>query len=199
MSRVGRRIRVIALAILLGGTLFGLAPRPAKASVDIAASITDLSRAASVIAVVVPVERRSEWRSKRIVTLTRVRVSRVLEGSAGGSELVIRTLGGKVGGIAQRVEGEPDLEPGKATLVFLSRMPDGMATVAARSQGQFELVADSSGKLTVHRSRSLPRLVHRPTREFPDAALSAVIVLHRASLDAAEVAIKGAWRQAHGH
>jgi hypothetical protein len=111
---------------------------------------------------------------------------------------LVRTLGGRVGGIAQRVEGEPELEPGKASLVFLSRMPDGAVTVASRSQGQFDLVADPSGKLTVRRSRSLPKLVHRPTREFPDPALSAVIVLHRASLDSAEVAIKGAWKQAHG-
>src|SRR6185503_4879482 len=110
--------------------------------------------------------------------------------NAGASELLIRTLGGSVDGIAQRVEGEPELVLGKASLVFLRRMPDGAVTVAARSQGQFELVADSEGKLTVYRSRSLGKLVHRATREFPDPALSAVIVLSRASFDTAEAAIE---------
>lgn len=82
-----------------------------------------VSRAA-VIAVAQAESSESRWENGRIVTYTTVVVRQPVRGAADGTRLAIGTLGGEVGGIGQRVFGEPRLRVGERYLVFLER-PDG--------------------------------------------------------------------------
>ncbi len=135
------------------GALHG--PREANASVSIALSLEELTRASSVIAKVTPLERTSTWENGRIVTSTRLRVEEVYAGTApgGARELRVRTLGGRVGDIGQLVEGEVVFAPNEPSIVFLTPL-EGLSAepkfvVAGRAQGHFHVQRDVHGREVV--------------------------------------------------
>jgi len=121
-----------------------LGARPALASTFIELTVGELSARATSVVAGTPLERRAVWesaggaRSQRIVTYTRVRVDRVVDGQA-GAEVWVRTLGGQVDGIGQRVDGEAVLPIGQPALLFLAARADGTHGVVGMAQGRYPL------------------------------------------------------------
>jgi hypothetical protein len=74
-----------------------------------------------------------------------VRVDESIAGSATDSEILVRTLGGKVGKIGQVVHGEALLRIGESAVLFVGDAPDGTPSIAGMSQGHYPLRPDSSG------------------------------------------------------
>ena len=186
---------VLAFALLINAAL-ALTSRPARASLDVTVSLADLARWSSAVAVVTTLDGQSEWEGGRIVTLSRVRIDAVVAGGASSSELLVRTLGGTIGDVAQRVDGEPKLVPGRRCLLFLQRFEDGVFGVSARAQGQFEVRRDESGRAFLAESAGLGTLVDRPAASR-EHVLGAVAELRGVLLDAAMIPIAEAWGRTH--
>jgi hypothetical protein len=181
---------------LLADVACALMPRSAEASLDVSVSLANLVRGSTAIAVVTPLEQRSEWEGSRIVTLSRVRIETLIAGSASSSEPVVRTLGGSVGDLAQWVEGEPTIVPGEPCLLFLQPSSSGTFRVSARAQGQFGVRRDESGRPFLTGSAGLGTLLEDPTanqRLVP----SAVSELRGIFLEAAFAPLQRAWERTH--
>src|SRR5690606_13537166 len=89
------------------------------------------------------VESYSQWETvgqrRRIVTFTRVLVA---EGVLGNPELevLVQTLGGRVGKIGQIVHGEAVLKLRERSLLFLQDSSEGITRVTAMAQGHYRLL-----------------------------------------------------------
>lgn len=131
---------VALLGCLAGAASASLSPKPALAAVSIEHTLAELVDAAPWVAVVRIGEQESRWEvvggTKRIVTYTAVTVDERVVG-APPSTLRVRTLGGVVGKIGQRVGGQPIFTPGRRALVFLGRNADGVPIVIGAAQGHF--------------------------------------------------------------
>jgi hypothetical protein len=131
-----------------------LTPRGAQAATSVELSMSDLVGGASVVVAGTPLESRSLWEGdasthgRRIVTYTRVRVDRLLDGPP-QAEMWIRTLGGEVGEIGQQVAGEAVLRVSEPTLLFLRARTDGTHVVVGMGQGQYPLERPESGMARV--------------------------------------------------
>lgn len=85
-------------------------------------SLEELAQRAELVVLATPGERGSFWVGGRIYTRTRVAVEEVWVGEAeAGRGVSVLTLGGVVGTIGQRVDGEARLPPGKRSVLFLVR------------------------------------------------------------------------------
>ncbi len=108
--------------------------------------MSDLVADATLVAAGTPLESRSLWEGdatthgRRIVTYTRVRIDRMLDGPP-QAEIWVRTLGGEVDDIGQQVAGEAVLRGSQPTLLFLRVRADGTHVVVGMSQGQYLLDA----------------------------------------------------------
>jgi hypothetical protein len=131
--------------------------RRAEATVVRAVSVEELVRRSHSVLVATPLERVAEWASiggtRRIVTLTRVRVEEAVAGVNEDSELIVRTLGGRIGDIGQLVDGEAELRVGERSLLFSHRFDAGLFGVTAMAQGHYPF--DEKGGAE-------PRLRHSP-------------------------------------
>lgn len=165
-----------------------------SASTSIALTLDDLTRDAEVVARVTALDRSSAWSDGRIVTSTRVHVDSVLGGTTANDVVTVRSLGGIVDGIGQRVEGEPDLAPGTSAFVFLKRSGDAMRVVG-RAQGRW-LVARESGHEVV-RVRDTGNLVARRARGPVAPRGKLATELDGATTQAASLEIASAWRSTH--
>jgi len=132
-----------------------------QASVSVALSVDDVAKTSTIVARVTPRAQTSAWENGRIVTTTRVAVERVLGGSNVPTEIDVRTLGGTVGDVGQRVEGEAHFKQGTPSIVFLTPRPsDGALFVNGRAQGQ--LVVQRMKDRDVVRVANTGELVVRP-------------------------------------
>ncbi len=102
---------------------------------------------------------------RRIVTDTRIGVRDALFG-APGAELTVRTLGGRVDGVGELVSGQPELELGRAAVLFLLEGPDSLHHVVGMAQGHFPLQTDEHGRERLRPSPRLPRIA-----DFADSAV----------------------------
>lgn len=150
---------------LCGATAAGLVleTRPALASVARAVSLRDLvlgSRRA-LVGTALASESRYErvGGRRRIVTYTRVRVDEHLGGPDDATELMLRTLGGKVGDVGQIVHGEAMLLLNEPALLFLGESSDGTLVVTAMAQGHYPIRKDRAGELRVLPSPRLGELL----------------------------------------
>jgi hypothetical protein len=104
---------------------------------------------ANVVAVGTPVETRSMWEyaegRNRIVTYHRFQVERVAAGKLDGTEVWVRSLGGRVGDIGQVVEGEAVLPQGKKLMLFLTNRGDGSMGVVGMEQGVWVVIRGTDG------------------------------------------------------
>jgi len=146
---------LVGCVLLLGFDLAApsLDGRAARASTSVELSLADLLRLSTLVTVGTTAEQTSVWedadgnRSRRIVTYTRVRLERVLDGRPpAGSDVWVRTLGGQVGDIGQHVDGEAVLVPLQKSLVFLRARADGTHAVAGMAQGHFPLKVLRAGE-----------------------------------------------------
>src|SRR3954463_1814298 len=108
-----RSLRPALLAVLVIGApalsvaLTASSERPASASAVIALTLDDLVDKSDVVVLVTPKSKTARWEAGRIVTYTTVVVdTSVAGGPATGDSLVVRTMGGVVGDIGQKVFGE---------------------------------------------------------------------------------------------
>jgi hypothetical protein len=169
-----------------------------RASVSIAVSWEDLLQTSTVAAVMTPVDARSAWENGRIYTYSHVRVAREITGALpSGSDAWVRTMGGIVGDMGQRVEGEPQLVVGQPSLLFLQPGPNGFFHVTARAQGQFPVVAASAQRPAyIVRSTSVGALVPRQSSTAAPTLLAAE-ALHGRTVDDAALEIVSAWGRTH--
>jgi hypothetical protein len=147
-----------ALSVLATAALALFFCRSAEGGVARAVELGELVRASERVVVVTPVESTARWetvgRQRRIVTYTRLRVDQRVSGAA-GSEVWVRTLGGRVGKVGQIVHGEARLYAGEAQLVFLEPHAPGIHRIVAMAQGHYPLRAADDGKLRVVPSSEL--------------------------------------------
>jgi hypothetical protein len=197
-ARRGKTLaRVAGFTSMLAVTLGALG---SHASVAIAIAFDELVGRAELAAIVTPSQRRSIWENGRIVTYTEVHVDRLVAGS-GVERAWVRTLGGEVGRIGQRVDGEAVLPLDEPALVFLERAKvEGCADafeVSARAQGAFALAARPGEP-----ARLIPRAeagaLAAPAKSRA-VLRAAARVLHGRTLEEAERAIIAAWPALHAN
>lgn len=104
-------------------SLVCLVPTSAAASLSLALSLEELTRSADLIVLVRAGEGQASRDARgRIVTDVPVEVLDVVSGDATvGARLTLRRLGGAIGDLGMRVEGEPNFEAGARYLVFARR------------------------------------------------------------------------------
>ena len=135
-----------------------LLPTAATASVSRALSIRELLGASRAVVHGEPVEAFSQWETigdrRRIVTFTRVLVNEGVVGEP-ESEILVRTLGGRVGKIGQVVHGEAALRLNEPSVLFLQDSSEGITRVTGMAQGHYRMLSDDQGAI---RLRTSPRL-----------------------------------------
>jgi hypothetical protein len=153
---LARALRTFALFLAFAAAL-ALAP-PAEAMLAVEATVQQLVAESDLAVDATPEESYSTWEDipkvgRRIVTYTRMKVSDAAFGDV-PSDVWVRTLGGHVGDVGQRVEGEAEFAAGSRAVVFLRRVPDGRFRVTQMSQGHFRV--DGAGAIA--RLRATVRL-----------------------------------------
>ena len=177
----------------------------AGASVSIQVTWDGLLRESTAAAIVTPTESQSVWENGRIYTYTHVHVDRAIAGDlATGADAWVRTMGGVVGKIGQRVEGEAVLAPGYASLLFMhtgGNAPAGIYQVTARGQGQFPVVPAADPAAPPHLVKSNAAgalLAPNPVGPVPVPVLAAEVV-HGRLVDDVATDVVAAWGRAHAH
>jgi len=111
---------------------------PASASVTIALDLRQLVRRSHVIFLGTVVRQDTHWDDRRrIVTDVTFSIEDAVKGSSRrGEEIVVRRLGGAIGDLGMRIEGEPSWNDGERSVVFAYR-PTGrpMLRPVGMSQG----------------------------------------------------------------
>jgi hypothetical protein len=137
--------------------------RAAQASLVRGLTLPELVKASTHVVVGTPLEAHSEWADvggRKIVTDTRIRVEDTLALAAPGeSELVVRVLGGIVGKLGERVDGQPALELGQPCTLFLTPVSPLLAWVTGAAQGHYPLLADAQKIMRLRASPHLPTLL----------------------------------------
>lgn len=192
-----RRQSVACFLVTLAAALqapFGPAPfspAPAHALTAVEISFEQLVLGANLVVVGTARESHAVWedtegpRARRIVTYTRFDVERVVDGTASTEPVWVRTLGGTVGDIGQRVEGEIAFSFETSSLLFLRRRVDATHSVVGMSQGHFPVEASATSTPGARRLLSSPHidgLVARIGHTTGDPSAARVALLGR-SLD----------------
>jgi len=182
MGQVSRRGLLVGVAAGAVASTWG-----ASAAATIVRSLTlaSLVQRSRRIVIVTALGSESHYedlgRRRRIVTDTRVRVEeRVTKGEGMDRELLVRTLGGAVGTLGERVHGQAQLLIGEPCVAFLLQGPDGLHYVNGMAQGHYPLHGSAVQKLAA--SPDLP--------EIMDFQSSAVKALAGTELSAASARIR---------
>lgn len=151
------------LRVAAAGALGVLGSRPAGASVSRALRLEELTQRSRHILLSEPLDAYSQWERiggrKHIVTYTRVRTHEVLAGAdPSDSEVLVRTLGGRVGELGELVHGEALLQLGERSVLFVMPSQSALA-VTAMAQGHYPLLKDARGAERLLRSREARELV----------------------------------------
>jgi len=130
--------------------------RPAWASVALAVGVEELVARSRHVLLAEPLDFESRWERvgarKHIVTYTRVRALDALAGETPSSdELLLRTLGGQVGDLAELVPGEAVLRLGERSVLFTAPVGPALA-LTAMAQGHYPLARDKVGAERLRRS-----------------------------------------------
>lgn len=150
------------VGVAVVGVIAALAS-PARATISQALSLGELVDQADHVVLATCVDARaSRDGRRRIVTDFTLQVEESMKGGAqAGASLTMRRLGGAIGDIGMRIEGEPHLEVGRRYLVFLRTMSDGRTLrPVGMSQGVMP-VEDDGGDLTVQPGGGGMALVQR--------------------------------------
>lgn len=144
-----------------------------------------------------PLDHHAEWTevsgARRIVTVTRVGLHDVWFDDEklplGGQEVLVRTLGGRVGDLRQKAFGEAVLTKGEAAVLFLGGQSakDGARPVIGMAQGHYPLV-ETGGATFLRPSPHVPKLV----RLDATGGASAVETLRGVTLERARTLVLGA-------
>ncbi len=146
------------------GALGAIISRPALASLARAVPVDELVGRSQHVMVGEPLDAWSVWerigQRKHIVTYTRVRALELLAGAdPKEDELLVRTLGGRVGELGELVHGEAKLTLGARGVLFV--MPArGVLGVTAMAQGHYPLLRDVAGAERLRRSPEAAELLN---------------------------------------
>jgi hypothetical protein len=170
MVQVSRRGLLVGLA---SGTVASAFSGTAAATIVRALSLASLVQGSRRILVVTALDAESHFedlgRRRRIVTDTRVRMDEGLaKGQGADSELLVRTLGGVVGTLGERVHGQAQLIVGEPCVAFLLQAPDGLHYVNGMAQGHYPL--RGAGLRQLAQSPDLPQIL-----EFESSAVKALV------------------------
>ncbi len=149
------------------------ATAPAAAAVMRSLSLPALVQGSRRIVIVSALASESHYeelgRKRRIVTDTRVRIEDVIaKGDGMQSEVIVRTLGGKIGRLGERVDGQAQLVLRQACVAFLLEAPDGVHYVNGMAQGHYPLKGADVRRLM--KSPDLPAIV-----DFEASAVKALV------------------------
>ena len=163
-------------------------------------TLSDLRKRSQKVVLGHPVLAEAEWatvgQSRRIVTKTRfLQKSDWLRASSPDEkiedEIIVMTLGGRVGDIGQKVPGEARLLLRQEILLFLGEGQDGHERVIGMSQGAFPVEREGA-RASLKRSQELPFLVGpRGGKNAPLHLRPAIDVLHRVDFAQAFSLIRG--------
>ncbi len=122
--------------------------------------LSTLVKRSSLVVVATPISSQSHWATfgtlERVVTDVTLEVSWTLRGKdATGQDIIVRTLGGTVSGLAQIVYGEARLSIGQSCLLFLVPDPSGVLQVMGMAQGHYPTEPDDQGEWRIMRSPGL--------------------------------------------
>ncbi len=184
--------------VLLGALSAGLLiPQEAYASTLLALSLEDLVGRSERVIVGVPVLAESEWASvagsRRIVTYTRVvQQQDWLSDADKTDEVIVVTMGGRVGDIQQKVPGEASLRSEERCVLFAGPEGSGFRRVMGMGQGHYP-IRDDEKIAHLQRGSSMPHLVgEKRGADAPPRRRRAVDVLDGASLAAARDLVREA-------
>jgi hypothetical protein len=113
--------------------------------------------------------------ARRLITDTTLQVTNAVTPNRSSRELesgtiVVRTLGGTVGDVAQVVLGEAVLPRGTSQLLFLDEGSDHQFRVSAMAQGQFPVAVDAQGQKRLRPSSGLDVVVNAQQSAVHDLA-----------------------------
>lgn len=169
----------------------------ADASLHLEVTLEHLVKSSDLAIEGTPEEASSLWEEipgggRRIVTYTRVHVAQSAYGNA-ASDVWVRTLGGQVGDVGQKVEGEAMLVPGERSVLFLRASAEGPARVIEMAQGQYVVRReDNADKLRI--SPYLGKVL--PSKDEKERARAARVLLHGRPLGEAMASIRLARKDA---
>ena len=111
-------------------------------------SIERLTEASSRIVMAKAQDSWSEWSADRklIYTVTRFSVQRSYKGEAAADTVLVRSMGGRLGNIEQKVAGVRSWRSGERAVLFLreSVVHDGTYAVTGLMQGDFRFTRETS-------------------------------------------------------
>jgi hypothetical protein len=150
--------------VAAAGALVAFAGRPAQASLARAVAVEELVGRSRHVLLAEPLDADSVWervgQRKHIVTYTRVRTLDVLAGDdPEQEELMLRTLGGRVGDLGELVHGEAILNLGERSVLFVMPTSSALA-ITAMAQGHYPLARDKAGAERLLRSPQAVELMH---------------------------------------
>jgi hypothetical protein len=158
---------------MAAGAAGGIWSTPASATVMRAMPLSALVQTSRRIVVVTALSAESHFeelgRRRRIVTDTRLRVEEGLAKADGmDSEILVRTLGGAVGELGERVHGQAQLVLGEPCVAFLLQGPEGLHYINGMAQGHYPLTNDT--RRLLQQSPDMPKIV-----DFDSSAVKALV------------------------
>lgn len=149
--------------VAAAGALGVLVGTPARASLSRAVGVEELVGRSRHVLFGEPLDAESVWerigQRKHIVTYTRVRTVELLAGEdPKQEELMLRTLGGRVGDLGELVHGEAILTLGERSMLFVMPAKSALA-VTAMAQGHYPLSRDPAGAERLRRSPQAAELL----------------------------------------
>jgi len=140
-----------------------LGSAPAQASLARAVKVEELVARSRHVVLAEPLDAESVWEQvgqrRHIVTYTRLRALEVFAGAdPKQDELMVRTLGGRVGDVGELVHGEAILTLGTRGVVFVMPASNTLA-VTAMAQGHYPLGRDKAGIERLRRSPQASEVV----------------------------------------
>lgn len=140
MCSNSRRVPLALTALLLAALVI---PIPAAATDRRVLSVAELVSGADAVVVSRLESSRAEWQRSRIVTRHRLQVGEVWRGDLKPeASISVLTLGGVVGEIGQRVNGQVNLPPDAELVVFLAKAGpanDRHYRIVGMTQGVFNV------------------------------------------------------------
>lgn len=151
------------LRVMTAGAVTALVSTRAHASLSRAVRLEELVARSRHVVLGEPIEAYCQWERigdrKHIVTYTRVRAHELLGGEdPKQDELLVRTLGGRVGELGQLVHGEARLRIADRGVLFVAAAQDVLA-VTAMAQGHYPLKRDRAGVELLRRSPAAAELL----------------------------------------
>jgi hypothetical protein len=179
LRRLSRMLRP-----LLAASSMALVAAPASAELSPRWSVEDLARFSALVVTGRVTGVSSQWDPavNSIYTYASIEVSETLKGPAGVRNIVVKLLGGVVGDVEFRVDGQARLRVGDELLLWLEMRPrDGTLYPAGLWQGAWQLRQSAAGEAIAELQRADGLVTERfdvetlraTTRSSPAASPSA--------------------------